>query len=108
MEISKCGICFSCQKSGQNRLFVVVNVQAVRSPDIVVTTPCLKSIFKSQQGFSMPAVTEEGPVGRSQTGGCCPEPPSALWTFEDRALPDPRKRNAVQVVPLVQKELQSK
>lgn len=42
----RCGTCFSCQNSGRSRLFAVVNVQAVVSPGIMVTSPCLRSIFK--------------------------------------------------------------
>lgn len=43
----RCGICFSCQKSGRSGLLAVVNVQAVVSPDIIIPSPFWRSIFKS-------------------------------------------------------------
>lgn len=82
----RCGTCFSCQNSGRSRLFAVVNVQAVVSPGIMVTSPCLRSIFKPWQACNTPAVTEEGPLGRSQGVGYNPEPPctgSTLPLFAD-------------------------
>lgn len=42
----RCRTRFSYQKSGRSRPFVVVNVQAVGSPDVTVISPCLGSIFR--------------------------------------------------------------
>lgn len=41
-----------CQKSGWSRVFVVENVEVVVSPDGIVTSPCLESVFRPWQGCS--------------------------------------------------------
>lgn len=85
MEISDVELVFVARSLAEV-LFAAVNVQAVVSPDSIVPSPCLSSIFKPQQGRRMPAVTEEGPVGRSRGVWYSPEPPctaAALPLFAD-------------------------
>lgn len=49
--------------------FVVEDVEVVVSPDVIVPSLCLESIFRHWQGCCRPAVTEDEPVGRPQDVG---------------------------------------